>query len=229
MIEAALDTSLGFALAVRRDGESLLDAGIPAMGRESDRILLPWLTEQFALVGLKGRDVERWTLGTGPGSFAGLRCGIALVKGIALVSGARLRGVPTSVAIAAALADKAATTVGVLHDGRCGQVLLARVVREAAGWRLTENPAPLDPDELQASVNACDAYVTLQAAALPPLPETVAKRLSAAEAVSAARLLEASEALYPWPEAGDMAAAERSVEPLYVRQAVFVKPAELRR
>ncbi len=226
MIDVALDTSLGFALAVRRDGSLLLETAIPAMGRESDRILPPWLTEQLGQLGLKAREVERWTLGTGPGSFAGLRCGIALVKGVALVSGARLRGVPTSVAIAAALAGEGNATVGVLHDGRCGQVLLARVAR---GGRLLSAPEALDPDALLTPENACDAYATLQAASLPPLPESVSAHLRAAEGVAAARLLEASEELYPWPEAGDIAAAERSVEPLYVRQAVFVKPAELRR
>ncbi len=226
MIDAALDTSLGFALAVRRDGSLLLDAAIPAMGRESDRVLLPWLTEQLAQVGLKARDVERWTVGTGPGSFAGLRCGIALVKGVALVSGARLRGVPTSVAIAAALAGEGGATMGVLHDGRCGQVLLARVARDG---HLLSAPEPLDPDALLSAENACDAYATLQAAQLPPLPEAVSARLHAAEGVSAARLLEASEELYPWPAEGDVQAAERSVEPLYVRQAVFVRAAELRK
>ena len=100
---------------------------------------------------------------------------------------------------------------------------------DGGGWRLAEAPAPLDPEGLLAAENACDAYATLQAATLPPLPAAVAERLNAADALSAARLLEAEERFHPWPEAGDAMAMERSTEPLYVRQAVFVRPAELRK
>jgi tRNA threonylcarbamoyl adenosine modification protein YeaZ len=227
MIHASLDTSAGVALAIAKDNAILFNGQLASSGRDSDRQLLPFVTARLAECGLTPRDVTHWTVGIGPGSFAGLRCGIAMLKGFRLVSGAALRGVPTSCALAAQAANGRALTVGVLHDGRCNQVLLARIACSGAGeLKLLEAPEPLDPAQLLEDTHQCDCYATLSATALPALPEAIATKLIRLEALDAAKLLDASESLYPWP--ADDAATEGSTAPLYVRQAVFVRPATLR-
>ena len=224
---ASLDTSIGFSLAVFEDDAVVLQATMPGMGRESDRLLTPWLMSQLATKGISLQEITHWTLGTGPGSFAGLRCGIAMVKGIVAVTGAVMRGVPSAYALAVQAATPKAQTVGVLHDGRCGQVLLAKFARQADGFQLADDPTPLDPQELLAETNRCDCYATAQAESLPELPPEVASYLKALSEIDASELARAPEALYPWPT--DLAGMEQSTEPLYVRQAVLVKPAVLKR
>jgi tRNA threonylcarbamoyl adenosine modification protein YeaZ len=226
-IHASLDTALGFSLAVLEDDKVLLQATLPGMGRESDRLLAPWLKEQCETHGVTLQAVRRWTLGIGPGSFAGLRCGIAMVKGIVAVTGATMRGVPSAYALADQAATAADQTIGVLHDGRCGQLLLAKFARVAEGFRLAAAPAPLNPQELLAEENRCDCYATAQAETLPELPPEAAARLRTLLNIDAVTLARAPETLYPWP--ADLAAMEVSTEPLYVRPAVFVKPAILKR
>ncbi|MBO4619254.1 MAG: tRNA (adenosine(37)-N6)-threonylcarbamoyltransferase complex dimerization subunit type 1 TsaB [Victivallales bacterium] len=224
---ASLDTSIGFSLAVLDGNQVVLQATMPGMGRESDRLLTPWLMAQLATKGISLQEITHWTLGTGPGSFAGLRCGIAMVKGIVAVTGAVMRGVPSAYALAVQAATPAAQSVGVLHDGRCGQVLLAKFSRNADGFRLADDPTPLNPQELLAEANHCDCYATAQADSLPELPPEVASCLKALPEIDASELARAPEALYSWPT--DLAGMEQSTTPLYVRPAVFVKPAELKR
>ena len=224
---ASLDTSIGFSLAVLDDKQVVLQATMPGMGRESDRLLTPWLMAQLATKGISLQEITHWTLGTGPGSFAGLRCGIAMVKGIVAVTGAVMRGVPSAYALAVQAATPEAQMVGVLHDGRCGQVLLAKFARNADGFRLADDPTPLDPQDLLAEANRCDCYVTAQADSLPEFPPEVASNLKALLGIDASELAHAPETLYPWPT--DMDGMEQSTTPLYVRPAVFVKPAELKK
>lgn len=227
MIHAALDTSEGFSFAVSCGDNVCCQAWQPGAGRDSDRRLVPFVMEKLAGCGLSPREVDRWTVGTGPGSFAGLRCGIAMLKAFRMAAGCGLRGVPTSCAMAASAANGAAGVVGVLHDGRCGQVLLARVeVSRDGAARLLGVPEALEPSALTGGKYACGSYCALASVVLPVLPAAIAQELQLLDGVDASRLLSAPAECYPWPV--DDADTESSTAPLYVRQAVFVKPAQLR-
>ena len=225
-IHASLDTSVGFALAVLKDDAVVRQATLPGMGRESDRVLVPWVQTQLSEIGLSVQEITHWTLGTGPGSFAGLRCGIAMVKGMVAVTQATMRGVPSAYALAAKADSPDRKVIGVLHDGRCGQVLLSRFRRGPSGLKLAEQPFPLDPQMLMDEEYKCDFYVTVQAGNLPELPVEISSRMQLFSKLDAVALAKAPVELYPWPS--DLAGMEKSTEPLYVRQAVFVNPAVLR-
>lgn len=223
MLYAALDTSIGCALAVKDDSGIIIDEYLTGTGRDSDRMLANWIKGLLAQRGLTLSDIEGWTVGTGPGSFAGLRCGIAFIKGVCLVSGAKLRGVPTPLALAA-MAPRDKNIVGVINDGRCGQVILTRVDQRNFKFpAMIGEPLPLDPIHLLRSEYACDIWLTVQGDKLPELPREISAALLSADSYSAVPLLDVGTA--PWP--ATLEDTEKSTTPLYVRPPVFVQPSPI--
>jgi tRNA threonylcarbamoyladenosine biosynthesis protein TsaB len=224
-ISAALDTSSGASFAVACDGVPRFNGSLAVSGRDSDERLLPWLVESLASLELDLSAVEEWTVGTGPGSFAGMRVGISLVKGICAASGARSRGLPTSLALAAAQQLNAGERIGVLHDARRRQIIYTEYLCGAEGLENVHAAAVLEPEEVETRACNCHALVSLQGEQLRPLltPETAAKLLNV-EHVDASQFLKLGN--MPWST--DPAALAESCEPLYVRPAVFVKPQTVR-
>lgn len=102
--------------------------------------------------------VERIAVGVGPGTFTGLRIGIATARAIGQSRGIPLRGVSTLESLALnAHQARAADTVLALLDARRGQAF-------AAAWRLGDReqpvlvqrllePSALDPAELDTVVH----------------------------------------------------------------------------
>lgn len=100
--------------------------------------------------------VERLAVGTGPGSFTGLRIGVATARGLAQATGAALVGISTLRALAEGARPGAeGRTVLAVLDARRGEAF-------AAAWgdgrRLLE-PAALGPDGLAATVAELPAPV----------------------------------------------------------------------
>jgi tRNA threonylcarbamoyladenosine biosynthesis protein TsaB len=223
MITVALDTSCGASLAISR-GESIVFQGtLPGRQRESDRDLVPWVQAGLARAQVAAAAVEGWVVGVGPGSFSGIRTGIALVRGVCAVTGAAYRGVPSSAALALVRAERLAgdEVIGVLHDGRCGQVILSRYQWEGGVLRALGLASAERPDELLGAALTCGCYITVHGALLLPLlPESIRLTTSAVAAVEARCLLTASGRAWPAPGA----AAVASMEPVYVRPPVFVIP-----
>lgn len=222
-IATALDTSLGAALAVAAGPRLLHTAWLPLAGRDSDAALVPWLETELARAGLQVRDVARWTVGTGPGSFSGLRVGLALVRGICRVTSRPLRGIPSSLALVteACPTPRAGARAAVLHDARQGQVILSLFRGNGAAWRPEMEPEVVDPDELAGRLPDTVLPVTAQPDAVRPrLAPAAAARLVCLERVCAERLLAPSG--WPWPETHEAGLA--SCTPIYVRPPVFVPP-----
>jgi len=224
MISGALDTSHGASLAVRgADGALAVQAALPVRGRETERDLVPWMQANLAAVGLGVGDVRRWTVGTGPGSFSGVRTGIALVKGICAVTGAAYRGLPSSVALAlqGAAGGAPPLAIGALHDGRCRQVIITRFRWTGLVLELLSDAAAEFPGDLGDERLACDRYVTpMGEVVLPMLAAGLRDRALCVSTPEARCLLDAPG--WGWP--ADEGAMEASVEPVYVRPPVFVAP-----
>ncbi len=226
MIAAALDTSCGTALAISRDGCVVHEAHLAVAGRGNDRELVPWLMAELAKAGTTAGDVRQWTGGTGPGSFSGIRVGIAWIQGVCLASGASYRGIPSSQAIAMELLARQpqAQTAGVFHDGRRRQVILTRFERTAQGLRQIGEPEPLDMPEAEAALATLDVAGTVQADQVLPLFCAASQsRFTALPAIPVLRLLEA-----PGPFPATEAEQQASCEPVYVRPPVFVEPQSMR-
>lgn len=140
-----LDTATAATVAgVRRaDGESFEARHDPGEGERPGHAtrLLGLVDEVLAAAGLEPEDVDRVAAGVGPGSFTGLRIGIATARGLAQGWGSELVGVSTL----RALAEGAeAPFVAAVVDARRGEVF-------AAAWREGEEvlaPAALAPEAL---------------------------------------------------------------------------------
>lgn len=95
--------------------------------------VLPLAQDLLDAAGLSFGDVQRIGVGVGPGTFTGLRIGVATGRALAQASGASLAAVGTL----AALADAAAAA----HDGPVLAVLDARRGEAFAAARLPGEPA----------------------------------------------------------------------------------------
>lgn len=132
----ALDT------ATRHATVALLDESAALSLREREREvtthsegLLTMVDELLAEAGLAVRELDAIVVGLGPGSFTGLRIGLATAKGLCLASRRPLVGLsslgPLAAAVAEALPGDARLTCVVL-DARRGEVFSQRYRGEQA-------------------------------------------------------------------------------------------------
>ena len=93
-------TALGGVALVSGGGELLGEITLLNHESHAERILpaAEWL---LATLGLSLRDLAAVAVSSGPGSFTGLRAGIATAKGLAFSLGVPLYGIPTLEALAA--------------------------------------------------------------------------------------------------------------------------------
>src|SRR5262249_4463470 len=109
--------------------------------------LLPALDRILRELEAEPADVAAVLVGTGPGSYTGLRVGIATALGIARGSGAALRGVPSGETLCfgeLAPGEEAA----VRADARAGQLYFARYRRTADEIDVLRPPCVLRPEEV---------------------------------------------------------------------------------
>ena len=136
MLLLALDTTTAAgSVALWRDG--LLDERAGDAARSHAERLPGDLVALLADHRLTVRDVDRFAVAAGPGSFTGLRIGIATIQGLALVGGHLVHAVGTLDLLAHDAAREAAvdagTTVIAWMEAYRGEVFAARYrVRRAA-------------------------------------------------------------------------------------------------
>jgi tRNA threonylcarbamoyladenosine biosynthesis protein TsaB len=104
--------------------------------------LLPLARRALEAVGATFADVQRIGVGVGPGTFTGLRIGVATARGLAQATGAELAAVSTLDALAEAAG--AERSVLAVIDARRGEAFAAAY---HAGQRLA-GPAAVSPDDL---------------------------------------------------------------------------------
>jgi tRNA threonylcarbamoyladenosine biosynthesis protein TsaB len=146
----ALETSARPAsVAVESRGRVLEVVLDPARAHASD--LLPALDRLLREAGVPPREVRAVLVGTGPGSYTGLRVGVATALGIARASGAALRGVPSGETVAWAELGEG-EVASVLSDARSGELYLAAYARLAAEVEVLLAPRALPPAVARAAL-----------------------------------------------------------------------------
>ncbi|HMA33239.1 MAG TPA: tRNA (adenosine(37)-N6)-threonylcarbamoyltransferase complex dimerization subunit type 1 TsaB [Chloroflexia bacterium] len=108
-------------------------------GRQQTRELLPALQTMLARNGLQPADLRGVAVALGPGSFTGLRVGLATAKGLAYALDIPLWGIPTLDVLGYAhMAITAAPVCAVVHAGR-GRLAHAFYRTRAGVWqRITD-------------------------------------------------------------------------------------------
>ena len=130
----AIDTATRAAsLALYDDGCVRAEVTWYSAGRHTGELMprIVWMLDQ---AGRRVTDLTGLVVSIGPGSFTGLRVGLAAAKGLALANDVRLVGIPTLDVIAQAHAGLRSPLVAVLQAGR-GKLAAMRYVRSRGGWR----------------------------------------------------------------------------------------------
>src|ERR671937_1212175 len=91
----AIDTSTSWASVALFDGRSVLGELTWRAPRRSGDELFPMLERLLSLGDSALARVRRLAVATGPGSFTGIRVGIAAARGLARANGAEIAGVST--------------------------------------------------------------------------------------------------------------------------------------
>ena len=175
-----------------------------------------WLSGLLARKGLKLEDISEWSVGSGPGSFTGLRVAASFVMGLGFGRKIRRRGVSTASALADSLdLSDSVNRVLVLFDGHRDELL---------GFGLTRTPGGFVPSGFHEVISRgslksladFDALVSLEkdAARIREIAGEAAAALHTATHISAASLIRNCPEDFGQP----------LTDPVYLRPAVFVEP-----
>ena len=121
MLILALDTSTPAASAALVDDAGVRSESNLRPGETHSRTLLPEIDRLLKMEGLTAADMDLVAAGVGPGSFTGLRIGLAAAKGLAWAAGKPLVGVSSLDALAAGLPAEGEQACSVI-DARKNQV-----------------------------------------------------------------------------------------------------------
>jgi len=129
----AIDTStrsLGIALY---DGLQVLSESVWTCADHHTVQLAPAIQDILNRAGVKMEDIQAMAVALGPGSFTGLRIGLALAKGLALARNLPIVGVPTLDFMAASQPVREIPLIAVLQAGR-GRLAAGRYAISRNRW-----------------------------------------------------------------------------------------------
>jgi len=143
-------TGLALTRGTLTEGEVVASLGLSSNVTHSRRLLssIDWLMEE---VGLGWSDIDGIGVSLGPGSFTGLRIGMATAKGLAAAAGIKLLGVSTLDSLAAKCVTN--TLICSVLDARKKEVYAALYKRDDDGHLLrTCEICAISPEDLAAQI-----------------------------------------------------------------------------
>ena len=180
----AIDTTLEACQAAVIDGARVLASRSEPMQRGHQERLAPLVQQAMADSGMAFKALERIAVTVGPGSFTGLRVGLAFAKSLGLAMGIPCVGVRTMQALAAGQPGRLAVALDarreqvylqLFEDGDARSQAMAlsfaeasdrvRAFAEAGPTRLIGSGAPLLEAGLQASPAQVDPVMVARLAA----------------------------------------------------------------
>jgi tRNA threonylcarbamoyladenosine biosynthesis protein TsaB len=169
----ALDTSTDTTGLGLFDGERLLAEQLWFSREHATVDLAPEIALLLRRTRVRMQDLTAVVVALGPGSFTGLRIGLALARGLALAGRRKLVGVPTLDILARAQPGRSEPMLAFLHAGRNR---LAGVWYKWAkrGWKAQGDPQGFTWDELRARWSSpaylCGDFSTGERAAWKDVP-----------------------------------------------------------
>ena len=176
-----------------------------------------WLTEALSAKNLALEDISEWSVGSGPGSFTGLRVAAAFVMGLCFDRDqVRRRGVSTAGAMAdSLLLPGSVRNVLALFDGHREELLGFGLKRTPGGFVPSGFHRVLSRDSLS-ELDGFEALVSLEkdAARIREIAGDKAAKLQTVPHVQASFLITNCPDDFSAP----------LTDPVYLRPAVFVEP-----
>jgi tRNA threonylcarbamoyladenosine biosynthesis protein TsaB len=118
-------------------------------GRTHTEKLLPLVQALLAEAGIKPAQLDGLVAGIGPGSFAGVRIGVGLIKGLALGLDRPVAGVTSLAMLAQGAIRNGAQRVLPCIDARMSEIYLGAFERDVAGLaRSLQADQVLPPDQI---------------------------------------------------------------------------------
>ena len=216
MITLAFDTSGPVGSVALRHGGALLGERALDTQQQHSSLLLPTIEELLRANGLAAREVELWAVGLGPGSYTGIRVGIAAAKGFALAHGRPLVGAGSmealllehgrNKAVAAVVDARREEVYFALATGGKPVVPLQIILLDAVAGLVAEPALFVGPE-----IKRYEPEIARRLGPLARFPrENIHPR--------AAFVGELAERRFAAQRAGD-----EKVEPIYLRETAFVK------
>ena len=221
-------TLLGFdtatttcSAALWAEGEVIAHRRIEAGGRHAET-LVPMLREVAAEGGTTLAAVDRFAVTVGPGSFTGIRIGLAAARGLALAGKRPLIGLSTLEVLAAGVpaAERDGSVLAALDAGR-GRLYAQLFDRSLRPLSEPEALAAEALPDIVAAANECPLIVvgTGQDAALAALTPGIEARPASGYPTPDARVLVACAAARAEVESESEGGVAAPVRPLYLREA----------
>jgi tRNA threonylcarbamoyladenosine biosynthesis protein TsaB len=182
----AVDTSTTRAGIALYDGDVIAESSWLA-GRDHGRHLMPVIEQTLARLGKQPSDLTAVAAARGPGSFTGLRVGLAVARGLQIGLGIPLYGVGSLEILANSLPPLDYPVWAVLAAGR-GRFATARFVAAAEGYiQDTDVMGVTLASLLRLTVERCGIVGDLDAAARTTLSELGERVWVASPALSVRR------------------------------------------
>ena len=118
MLILAIETATKVSSVALSDGNKIVAALTMENGPEHSATLVPNIGKLLEMAGKTRKDLNAVAVSVGPGSFTGLRIGLATAKGLAYALNIPLIAVPTLKALAARFYDLPGVTVFSLADAQ---------------------------------------------------------------------------------------------------------------
>lgn len=148
----AIDTATDHIGLSLDDGATVLAERIWPTRRHHTAELAPEVALVLRRCGVGPADLEGVAVAQGPGSYTGLRIGMALAKGLALAHGLHLVGVPTLDIVAMDQKPRGEPMLAVIEAGR-GRVAAVWYKWDRQAWIAQSEAIALTWDELLSSLS----------------------------------------------------------------------------
>lgn len=147
----AIDTATNWTGLALHDGSTLL-AEVGWRSRHTQTVeLTPAIAQLWRRVGVGAADIRAIAVSIGPGSYTGLRVGLAVAKGLALAHRLPLVGVSTLDIVAAAVARREGVLTVVAEAGRKRVWAGHYRWQGRSGWQIEGAPMLTDWETLLSS------------------------------------------------------------------------------